>query len=62
MSMRRMFASILLMCALAVSIAGQSQISVDLRAAERAMTDVSPRVNAYAERLAHSNLHGVRLP
>jgi beta-lactamase class A len=34
----------------------------DDAAAERAITDISRRVYSYIERLAHSNVHGVRLP
>ena len=35
--------------------------AADDAAAERAITDVSRRVYAYEERLAHSNIHGVRV-
>jgi hypothetical protein len=36
--------------------------AADDAAAERAIADLSRRVYGYAERLAHSNVHGVRLP
>lgn len=36
--------------------------AADDAAAERAIAEVSRRVYSYAERLAHSNAHGVRLP
>ena len=36
--------------------------AADDATAERAITDVSRRVYGYEERLAHSNVHGVRLP
>ncbi|HXZ19353.1 MAG TPA: serine hydrolase [Candidatus Acidoferrales bacterium] len=36
--------------------------AADDAAAERAIADVSRRVYAYEERLAHSNAHGVRIP
>jgi hypothetical protein len=36
--------------------------AADDLAAERALAEVSRRVFAYEERLAHSNAHGVRMP